>query len=743
MLWLAVLMSICSALWGLLTPPLGTTAWLSACWALMGMGLALLLTQTQAALVPLVMAVVLWHIATGWLSPWAVVLNAGGTAWACWAMWQRLRLRFVSTSHPFARQATMFAFLKESVLVGAPLAATGMALAHWVTVGDMGLASSWPSLWVQAWLSALCGLLLFTPLTWEWQVARVRVRAGRRAWWPKVLQALSTDRRAFIDVACTVGLAAVFQHLRHPELAWGVVALVWPWVGWHVIRTSALTGYLLILTAGGLLLWWAYASPDPMTWPGLWVVPGALLVSLLLVTAHERRLALQRLERHADTDPLTSLLSLNGLYRLIDDWIEQTNEADSGMPVLLSVHMTNADAMEQLLGTRHSDLTERATAGALTKAAPRLQWARIAKAHFVGWATSLPPEELKHLMGVLRVAAVESKVLQDEEGLNHGNPLWAVAAVELDPEPSPAPIEVVMACLRHTEQAAQDSRELIVRRVNQESAQALKLEAEQAEQIRQIIQNKQLVLYAQPIVANQHPERMPHKYEILIRLHDAEGRTVAPSLFLPVAMRSGLMQWLDMAVMEQTFEWFAAHPSALARLNHCAINLSGPTVAHPDVARRIQQGLQQHQLPAEKFTFEITESQAIANPAQATDTIRAIRACGCRVAIDDFGTGVATFDYLKRFDVDYIKIDGAFIKSLLNDPVDRVIVESVVKVAHQLQVRTVAEFVSTPELHTAVTALGVDESQGFVFGEPRPLSEWFEHDPTPAPPSATSLAARN
>jgi EAL domain-containing protein (putative c-di-GMP-specific phosphodiesterase class I) len=95
------------------------------------------------------------------------------------------------------------------------------------------------------------------------------------------------------------------------------------------------------------------------------------------------------------------------------------------------------------------------------------------------------------------------------------------------------------------------------------------------------------------------------------------------------------------------------------------------------------------------------------------------------VAIDDFGTGVATFDYLKRFDVDYIKIDGAFIKSLLNDPVDRVIVESMVKVAHQLKVRTVAEFVSSPELHQAVTALGVDESQGFVFGQPKPLHEWF------------------
>jgi len=300
-----------------------------------------------------------------------------------------------------------------------------------------------------------------------------------------------------------------------------------------------------------------------------------------------------------------------------------------------------------------------------------------------------------------------------------------VAAVTLSTQPPP-PVEVIMACLRRTEQQAQTSRQALITAVDRESAQALKLEAEQAERIRQTIQQKQLVLYAQPIVANQRPETLPHKYEVLIRLHDPQGGIIPPTVFLPVAMRAGLMQLLDMAVMEQTFEWFAAHPRALAALSHCAINLSGPTVASPVVAQRIAEGLAQHRLPADKFTFEITESQAIANPAQATDTIQAIRACGCRVAIDDFGTGVATFDYLKRFDVDYIKIDGAFIQSLLHDPVDRVIVESIVKVAHQLKVRTVAEFVSSPELHQAVTALGVDESQGYVFGAPRPLHEWFE-----------------
>jgi EAL domain-containing protein (putative c-di-GMP-specific phosphodiesterase class I) len=569
-------------------------------------------------------------------------------------------------------------------------------------------------------------MLLFTPLTWEWRVSLVR--SGRRRWWPKLGESLRSDHRVLTGVGLLVVLATGLPLWGAPELAAVAAVLVWPLSAWYLVRSTALGGHVLIAWAGSLLLLWATHGSNERLWPGLWVMPGAAVLGLLLVTAHERRLALQRLERHADTDALTSLLSLNGLYRLWDEWADSTAEeghiSPHAPPTLVSVHMSNVDAMEQLLGAHHSDLIERATAGALANTAPKVQWARIAKAHFVGWMGQEVSEgTLRALMGVLRVAAVESNTLHDEN--TSGHPLWVVAALRVEADPLPPPIEVVMACLRHAEQAAQDSREGVIHRVNQASAHALKLEAEQAEHIRQIIQRQQLVLYAQPIVANQHPEAMPHKYEILVRLHDAQGNCVPPSRFLPVAMRAGLMQWLDMAVMEQTFAWFAAHPQALAQLNHCAINLSGPTVANPVVAQRIQQGLQQHQLPPEKFTFEITESQAIANPAQATETIRAIRSCGCRVAIDDFGTGVATFDYLKRFDVDYIKIDGAFIQSLLNDPVDRVIVESIVKVAHQLQVRTVAEFVATADLHTAVTALGVDESQGFAFGAPRPLHEWF------------------
>jgi EAL domain-containing protein (putative c-di-GMP-specific phosphodiesterase class I) len=709
-------------------------------WPVAGVGFAMLCTQGKSAAWSIALGAGLW---VGIAAPqhWVLIPVAMVSAVAGpWLVWRRLQVRFASTSQPFARQVTMMAFIKDQTFIGTPLSAA-LATAGLLITGTVPPNAIAAQTFLALWITQLCGTLLFTPLAWEMLISRTRT--GLPRFFGKLGESVRADRRTvsgLLLVALAVGELWWFGQVT---VALAVLLMLVPLLAFDATRAAPSTAHLMALLSGVAVLTAASQSAGraqaaatqtslELMLATVAVTVGVCAVQLLLVTAHERRLALKRLERQADTDPLTNLLSLTGLYRKIEELGERTEDAGDTQfggtasdgvwrPALISVQMTNADSMEQLLGSRQSDVIERTTSGALTSAAPKVQWARISKAHFVGLLVE-PTSSLDGLLSRVNFAAVESRSLVES---NVGRPLWTVAAVTLDAD-TPPPVEVVMACLRRTEQAAQESRQTQIAAVNRESAQALKLEAEQAEKIRQIIQQKKLVLYAQPIVANVNPESLPHKYEVLIRLQDEQGQIISPGVFLPVAMRAGMMQLLDMAVMEQTFEWFAAHPKALDALSHCAINLSGPTVASPVVAQRIAEGLKQHNLPAHKFTFEITESQAIANPAQATDTIRAIRDCGCRVAIDDFGTGVATFDYLKRFDVDYIKIDGAFVKSLLEDPVDRVIVESIVKVAHQLGVRTVAEFVSSAELHGAVTALGVDESQGYAFGAPQPLHTWFD-----------------
>jgi EAL domain-containing protein (putative c-di-GMP-specific phosphodiesterase class I) len=710
-----------------------------------GIGFSLFAVWGRSAAWPIGLSVAAWSL---WMHPHEPILGATAVLASLigpWVVWRRLQPQLLATSQPFARQTFMLTFMKLQASLGACLSALIHTAGVYMNPAlplDWGLLQSF----VNFWLIEMCGALMLAPITWE--VCTAQAKGGLGRFTLKLTQTSIKDWKIIGLCASIVALVGMLFMVEQMTLAHGTMFLLLPLLALHAIRATPLSMHLqqalvpaMTLTASAMAIQRGLINKNGVDAELLLCVSTMVVcmyvTHILLVTAHERRLALRRLEQQTDTDSLTSLLSQTGLYRKLDGLgnadaeVMISAEADSQMgtetgglthsPALIGVHMTNAESIEQLLGSHQSDEIERATAGALAAVAPKVTWARIGKAHFAG-LVSQSGVDLEDMLSRISFAAVEARVLLDD---TLGRPLWTVAAVTLDARPLPA-AQVIMACLRRTEQRAQETRQIHITSVDNHAAQALRLEAEQAERIRLLIQRKELLLYAQPIVSNNQAHSLRHKYEILIRLRDASGSIISPAVFLPVAMRAGLMQLLDMAVMDQTFEWFGSHPDALHKLSHCAINLSGPTVANPAIAQRIAQSLQTNRLPAEKFTFEITESQAIANPAQAADTIRAIRACGCKVAIDDFGTGVATFDYIKRFEVDYIKIDGAFIKTLLHDPVDRVIVESMVKVAHQLKVRTVAEFVSSQELYEAVTALGVDESQGYVFGAPQPLHTWFE-----------------
>jgi EAL domain-containing protein (putative c-di-GMP-specific phosphodiesterase class I) len=261
----------------------------------------------------------------------------------------------------------------------------------------------------------------------------------------------------------------------------------------------------------------------------------------------------------------------------------------------------------------------------------------------------------------------------------------------------------------------------------------LQQEAATVELVRSAIIQRKLLLYAQPILPNQgddwnlwqNGQRVVRKFEVLVRMADSKGQPILPDAFMSAAMRAGLMPQLDMAVLEQTFAWLASHPHALEHIQGCAVNLSGPTVGDSRTVEFIKTLFVRYAVPPAIVIFEITESMAVTDPEVAQQTLKALRDMGSRVAIDDFGTGMATFDYLKRFEVDFIKIDGTFIRALQEGAINKVIVESMVNVAECLGVRTVAEFVSTPELHALVTALKINESQGYAIATPQPLDHWY------------------
>ncbi len=237
-------------------------------------------------------------------------------------------------------------------------------------------------------------------------------------------------------------------------------------------------------------------------------------------------------------------------------------------------------------------------------------------------------------------------------------------------------------------------------------------------------EENRLVLYQQKIMPiNDETEKDLYHYEILIRMLDDDGSLVPPGNFLPAAERYKLMPMIDRWVVEKIFSWLSAHPEHIKKLSKCSINLSGPSMGDEDFHSFLQQAMDKSNIPAEKICWEITETAAISNFAGAQLFIDLMRAKGCKFSLDDFGAGLSSFGYLKNLKVDYLKIDGCFVKDMLNEPKDQLIVESIHNVGTGMHMKTIAEFVENDEILERLKSIGVDYAQGYGVAKPAPLDD--------------------
>jgi diguanylate cyclase (GGDEF)-like protein/PAS domain S-box-containing protein len=239
--------------------------------------------------------------------------------------------------------------------------------------------------------------------------------------------------------------------------------------------------------------------------------------------------------------------------------------------------------------------------------------------------------------------------------------------------------------------------------------------------IESAIQQQSFSLLQQPILSIGSQAIGDEHVEVLLRLCDEQGRQVTPGAFIPAAERYNLMGQLDRWVIRNTFGWLAGHPQRLEELGLCAINLSGQSLGDGAFYEYILEQLREYQLPAEKICFEITETAVVSRLDQATRFISLLKRRGFRFALDDFGTGMSSFAYLKSLPVDFLKIDGGFVKNMLNDPVDRAMVESINRIGHLMGLRTIAEYVESDQILEQLIELGVDYAQGFGIERPSPL----------------------
>jgi EAL domain-containing protein (putative c-di-GMP-specific phosphodiesterase class I) len=259
-----------------------------------------------------------------------------------------------------------------------------------------------------------------------------------------------------------------------------------------------------------------------------------------------------------------------------------------------------------------------------------------------------------------------------------------------------------------------------VYREDDESMTAAQGQMSWVPRLQQAIKEDHFTLYVQAIIDLQNPTAAPSHFEVLIRLND-KSKIIPPGAFLPAAERYNLANQIDKWVIEHTFSTLSTHMDKIRPNDTFNINLSAASLCEPDFLKFVKKAFKNSVITPSQICFEITETAAVTNLTAANTIITKLKSMGCQFALDDFGSGLSSFGYLKNFPVDYLKIDGSFVKDLITDPIDAAMVKSINEIGQIMGKQTVAEFVENQDIADKLTDMGVNFAQGYHFSVPAPL----------------------
>ncbi len=520
------------------------------------------------------------------------------------------------------------------------------------------------------------------------------------------------------------------------EVSYLLLFVAFPLLGWAATRlgerSNALTVLLVCLPMIASRSWQMLPSQgglpvriEPIAYANaleatVVVLAASLSCLLLQAVCADWRQATARVAQQARRDMTTGLLNDRGLIAEISDHLVAPDRGNLG---LVNLHLTNFDAVGELCGAVEAIQLEQAC-GDLLRRQPVLRF-----------AARMAPGRYVLVVGADTVAQVRSIARELYSQLNgqlfqtdHGNlRLQCCAGGLLLDRHTVIASEDCLSALADASSIAASVRDprLFVEPLSQMMIDSRRSHQGKIEHIREAIRDNRLELHAQLV---NDPDAPPgtRSYELLTRLQERDGSLIQPPEFLALAAQAQMSIPFDRAVIRRAFEWLASHPQALRETWKCSINLSGATMSEGSISDYVRELRAQFSIPPERIVFEITESEAIRNPAAASRLVDDLKQQGFGIALDDFGTGLATFEYLKRFPLDYLKIDGSFIRNLMSNPIDEEIVISTIRVAARLHLRTIAEHVHNGEICERLHALGIDHQQGDFFGKPVPLAQLFE-----------------
>ncbi|MEZ5651158.1 MAG: EAL domain-containing protein [Burkholderiaceae bacterium] len=451
----------------------------------------------------------------------------------------------------------------------------------------------------------------------------------------------------------------------------------------------------------------------------LLMLSGAALLHLLNSLIEERLLQQRRLRRKAFSNEVSGWPNLRALTARLSSQQEHQRALRHGLQ-LAELAIADLDKWADLAGRQATMATEREIGKRLqsvfgTKVS---MIAHIGSGRFILLFNGRISDE--KLQETLRIGFDRHRFTI----ANQAVPLRYSIGVVDAPAGAHEPEELLASLSLAQQQAVANSGHFYRLTLDNDQVRAYRQELAWVERVRSMLERDRLRLFAQPIApASLDPDAPGLHFEILSRMADEDGGILAPGGFLGAISKAGLQIDLDRMVLERTIRYLNDDLELLDATELCAINVTGPTICDPAFSQYLLGLLEGSRVSPTQLAIEITESDTIVDLDSALINVRAIAEAGVRVAVDDFGTGQATFEYIRRLSPQVVKIDGSFVRRYREDPLDREIVESVVRMAKAIGARTVAEFVETAEIGAEMSRIGVDFLQGYAIAKPMPISQ--------------------
>lgn len=595
-----------------------------------------------------------------------------------------------------------------------PFHEIGDAIPLWFLGDLLGVTSTTPGL-----------MLLFAQYDGEGAPARPRAgysRAEHAAW---VLALGISLSLLFLTGRAGSPYALGLVSLPLAVLMWSAVRFS---PLWTTIATFATVVFLSLTTGLGLGSFIRPPSATDASLLMLLLCVISVLPLLLSASDHEKRLASAALYRRATRDPVTGLLNRAAFA----ERARQRFAASDEPLALLHLDLDQFKLVNTSSGHAAGDELLRNIAGLVqAEAGANALVARIGGDEY---AVLAPADDVSS-------ATLARKLVAAIEGLRpawNGNMLAITTSIGIAPSRPPhADLDTLLslaaaACAAAKEHgggrfriALPDSDETRLRTAGMRSAM----------RVRAAIEERRFVPYCQSIVPLHATRDRGRHFEILLRMVEADGSLLPPAEFIAAAERYQLGPRLDRHVVDLVLDWMEQHQEATDGIGMCCINLGGGTLVDDEFRDSLHARLRRGYFPPDRLCFEITETSVARDRARAQRFIGRMRELGCRFALDDFGTGFCSFSYLRDLDVDFLKIDGSFVRDMDASPLASAVVRSITDIAHVLDKRAIAEHVEDMRQHETLFRIGVDYVQGYAIDQPVPIDDYF------APVGPRSVAA--